>query len=149
MNLLRGHGGKFVKGTTGNPRGRPKGSLNRNAALLHEVQKFIIEDKSGRKLTFERALLEVALKKAGDGDAELAIEILKRLYVVVAPEVVPNASGVAINLLQNNAGVKSGEGRVRLSEFLTDAGTRDAVAGLVKRIASSNPVAGGNGDLHQ
>jgi hypothetical protein len=103
--LLRHPNGLFAKGCNFNPAGRPKGSLNRNKQLLHEVKKFALKDAEGRKIPFERALLEIALKRAATGDAALAIEILKKLYLTLTPE----AAGINI---VNNASASSYEAAI-------------------------------------
>jgi pyruvate/2-oxoglutarate dehydrogenase complex dihydrolipoamide acyltransferase (E2) component len=97
-------GTRFQKGQSGNPRGRPKGSLNVATALERELNQRVTIKENGqtRSITkFEAAIKQLA-NKAASGDAK-AIQFLVNLVNVSnggalsdAPLTVPNEADRAV-----------------------------------------------------
>lgn len=59
--------GKFVKGYSGNPKGKPRGSLSITARIKEELRKV----PKGQKISYLEALIKIILRKAlleGDKD---------------------------------------------------------------------------------
>lgn len=76
-------GTRFQKGLSGNPRGRPKGSLNVATALERELNQRVTIKENGQTRTitkFEAAIKQLA-NKAASGDAK-AIQFLVNLVHV-------------------------------------------------------------------
>jgi hypothetical protein len=69
---------RFKKGRSGNPRGRPKGSLNLASDLAAELGERITvrEDGKPRRVTKQRALIKSLLAKALQGDPRPASVLL-------------------------------------------------------------------------
>jgi hypothetical protein len=69
---------RFKKGRSGNPRGRPKGSLNLATDLTAELGERITirEDGKPRRVTKQRALIKSLLAKALQGDPRAAGTLL-------------------------------------------------------------------------
>jgi hypothetical protein len=69
---------RFRKGRSGNPRGRPKGSLNLATDLTAELGERITvrEDGKPRRVTKQRALIKSLLAKALQGDVRAASTLL-------------------------------------------------------------------------
>ena len=63
-------GTRFKKGSSGNPKGRPKGSLNVAALLIKTLRERVVINENGRRKTvskFEAAFKQLA-NKAASGD---------------------------------------------------------------------------------
>lgn len=69
---------QFKKGHSGNPRGRPRGSLNLATDLKAELGERITvrEDGKPRRVTKQRALVKSMLAKALQGDVRAASALL-------------------------------------------------------------------------
>ena len=69
---------RFKKGRSGNPRGRPRGSLNLTTDLTAELGERITvrEDGKPRRVTKQRALIKSLLAKALQGDVRAAGALL-------------------------------------------------------------------------
>jgi hypothetical protein len=78
---------QFKKGKSGNPRGRPKGSLNLATDLTAELGEHITvrEDGRPRKVSKQRALIKSLMAKALQGDVR-AMGSLLALYARVITE---------------------------------------------------------------
>ena len=78
---------RFKKGKSGNPRGRPKGSLNLATDLTAELGEHITvrEDGRPRKVSKQRALIKSLMAKALQGDIR-AMASLLALYARVITE---------------------------------------------------------------
>jgi hypothetical protein len=78
---------RFKKGKSGNPRGRPKGSLNLATDLTAELGEHITvrEDGRPRKVSKQRALIKSLMAKALQGDVR-AMASLLALYARVITE---------------------------------------------------------------
>jgi hypothetical protein len=78
---------QFKKGKSGNPRGRPKGSLNLATDLTAELGEHITvrEDGRPRKVSKQRALIKSLMAKALQGDVR-AMASLLALYARVITE---------------------------------------------------------------
>ena len=75
--------GRFKPGTSGNPKGRPKGSRNFATLLEQELQQTITVNENGKKkkVTRQQAMVKRVVTNALNGDARailLLIDILKR-----------------------------------------------------------------------
>ena len=71
---------RFKKGASGNPRGRPKGTLNVTTVLERTLHERVVIDENGRRKTVTK--LEAAIKqlanKAASGDQK-ALQLLMSL----------------------------------------------------------------------
>lgn len=74
---------RFQKGQSGNPRGRPKGSLNVATALERELNQRVTVKENGqsRSITKFEAAIKQLVNKAASGDAK-AIQFLVNLLNV-------------------------------------------------------------------
>ena len=75
--------GRFKPGTSGNPKGRPKGTRNFVTLLQQELQQTVTVNENGRKrkITRQQAMVKRIVANALNGDARailLLIDILKR-----------------------------------------------------------------------
>ena len=78
---------QFKKGKSGNPRGRPKGSLNLSTDLAAELSEQITLREGGRsrRVSKQRALIKSLLAKALQGDVRATTAVLA-LYARVITE---------------------------------------------------------------
>ena len=78
---------QFKRGKSGNPKGRPKGSLNLATDLTAELGEHITvrEDGRSRKVSKQRALIKSLMAKALQGDVR-AMTSLLALYARVITE---------------------------------------------------------------
>jgi Family of unknown function (DUF5681) len=83
--------GQFKKGKSGNPQGRPKGSLNLATDLRAELGEKITvrEDGRSRKISKQRALIKSLMAKGLQGDARATASLLA-LYARVITEAPDN-----------------------------------------------------------
>lgn len=79
---------RFKKGQSGNPRGRPKGSLNLKTDLLAELAEVIVVTEGGtqRKITKQRAFVKSTIAKAIKGDGRAAAALIGMIAKLVPPE---------------------------------------------------------------
>ena len=79
---------QFKRGRSGNPKGRPKGSLNLANDLTAELGEHITvrEDGRSRKVSKQRALIKSLMAKALQGDIRATAALLA-LYARVITEV--------------------------------------------------------------
>jgi Family of unknown function (DUF5681) len=79
--------GQFKRGKSGNPKGRPKGSLNIATDLTAELGEHITvrEDGRARKVSKQRALIKSLMARALQGDVR-AMASLLALYARVITE---------------------------------------------------------------
>ena len=83
---------RFKKGTSGNPRGRPKGSRNLATDLKEELDERVTVRESGRprRLTKQQVLVKTLMAKALQGDLKAAAAILNMvLRLDLGAQVVP------------------------------------------------------------
>jgi Family of unknown function (DUF5681) len=82
---------RFKKGKSGNPSGRPKGSLNLATDLTAELGEHITirEDGRPRKVSKQRALIKSLMAKALQGDVRATASLLA-LYARVITEPPPD-----------------------------------------------------------
>jgi len=81
---------RFKAGTSGNPKGRPKGTKNLNTDLQEELAEHIQikESGMGKTVSKQRALIKALMAKAVGGDIRAASLLLTLVLKVVpdAPE---------------------------------------------------------------
>ena len=68
---------RFQKGVSGNPRGRPKGSLNVATVLTRTLREKVVINENGRRKTVTK--LEAALKQLVDQAAAGDLQALRHL----------------------------------------------------------------------
>jgi Family of unknown function (DUF5681) len=78
---------QFKRGVSGNPRGRPKGSLNLATDLAAELGEMITvqEDGQRRRVSKQRALIKTLMKNALKGEVRSSAALLS-LYARVITE---------------------------------------------------------------
>ena len=100
--------GRFVKGKSGNPNGRPKGSLNLTTAINRALRGKITVVERGRRKTINKldAAMTQLVNRAVQGDSRAMQQVLglgPRVGVesaTAAPTLDQNESAVLANLLQ-------------------------------------------------
>jgi hypothetical protein len=93
-------GAQFKKGSSGNPKGRPKGSKNLRTDLAEELQERVVVTEKGasRCISKQRALVKTMLAKALSGDARACNTTLNlTLKMNDADTRVPADVGLAID----------------------------------------------------
>lgn len=70
--------GRFPKGRSGNPKGRPKGARGFKAMLLEELAKEVVGMQDGKrvKITKERAIILKLVNDAATGNARARAEVI-------------------------------------------------------------------------
>jgi hypothetical protein len=90
---------RFKRGQSGNPRGRPKGSLNLKTDLLSELAEAIVVNEGGarRKITKQRALVKATIAKAIQGDGRAASAVFGMIAKLVQPDAVEPAAATPLS----------------------------------------------------
>lgn len=77
---IRNPDGTFAKGVSGNPDGRPKGSLSVVEAIRRELDKVADLPSNKEKKTYLELLIQRIMKKAiGDGDVAMIRDMINRI----------------------------------------------------------------------
>jgi hypothetical protein len=78
---------RFKKGQSGNPRGRPKGSLNFRTDLVKELAEAIVVNEGGakRKITKQRAFIKAMMARALQGDMRATNSLLIAIARLLPP----------------------------------------------------------------
>jgi len=74
--VIRDNGGRFVKGSTGNPRGRPLGAKNRIVRMKQEMEAAIREHMHPAEI---RAIVQAMVDEAKGGNVAAAKLILDKV----------------------------------------------------------------------
>ena len=69
---------QFKKGSSGNPKGRPKGSLNSTTMLLRELRRKVVINEKGRPKTV--TVLEIATKQLTNQAAKGNLPAMKLMF---------------------------------------------------------------------
>ena len=79
---------RFKPGSSGNPRGRPKGSKNLSMDLREELSERIPirEDGKQRRISKQRAVIKSLIAKALKGDTRAANSVLELVQKLFPPE---------------------------------------------------------------
>lgn len=79
---------RFKPGSSGNPRGRPKGSRNLSTDLQEELSERIPirEDGKQRRISKQRAVIKSLIAKALKGDTRAASTVLELVQRLFPPE---------------------------------------------------------------
>jgi hypothetical protein len=115
---------RFRKGQSGNPKGRPKGSLNTATMLERILREIVVINEGGRrkKITKLEAALKQLVNKAASGDL------------------------AAIKLLATLANTAQGQVQGSLSsETATNDADQKVIASILKRL-QEQPKVGGDGE---
>lgn len=108
---------RFKKGTSGNPKGRPKGCLNVTAAFTKALREKVVINEGGKRKTVTK--LEAALKQLVNKAASGEIRALKQLVE-----------------LANDAETKQRASSASQGPNLNDL-DQDVMQGILKRFESS------------
>jgi hypothetical protein len=70
---------RFRKGVSGNPQGRPKGTLNKKTILSRTLREKVVITENGKRkrITKREALYKQIVNKGVSGDLKAAVEIIK------------------------------------------------------------------------
>jgi hypothetical protein len=93
---------EFTRGKSGNPKGRPRGSLNLATDLTAELGERITvrEDGRSRKVSKQRALIKSLMAKALQGDVRASAALLALYARVIAEVPVDQNETIAAEELQ-------------------------------------------------
>lgn len=78
---------RFRKGQSGNPKGRPKGTLNFRTDLVKELAEAIVVNEGGarRKITKQRAFIKSMVARALQGDGRATNSLLLAIARLLPP----------------------------------------------------------------
>lgn len=90
---------RFKKGQSGNPRGRPRGSLNLKTDLLAELAEAIVVNEGGarRKITKQRAFVKATIAKAIQGDGRAASALIAMIARLVPSDAAEPAAATPLS----------------------------------------------------
>ena len=79
---------QFVKGQSGNPKGRPKGTKNLKTELMEELQEKIVVREDGKRtvVSRRRAIIKTLVAKALKGDTRAANALVNLDYKYLPPD---------------------------------------------------------------
>lgn len=79
---------QFRKGVSGNPRGRPRGALNRRTILNRALREKVVITENGKRkrVTKHEAIYKQLVNKGVGGDLKAIIEVSKLTAPAVAEE---------------------------------------------------------------
>ena len=108
---------RFKKGVSGNPKGRPKGSLNVTTLFIKALHEkvVIIENGKRKKVTNLEAVLKQLVKKAASGE--------------------PRAQRQLFELAKDAEAKQSAQGA---QESILSEPDREVIAGIMKRLQNTN-----------
>lgn len=78
---------RFKKGQSGNPKGRPRGTLNFRTDLVKELAEAIVVNEGGarRKITKQRAFIKAMMARALQGDMRATNSLLLAIAKLLPP----------------------------------------------------------------
>ena len=73
--------GRFQKGKSGNPKGRPRGTKNLATEIFHAVRQTVPVKQEGRsvRMTKLQVTIQQLVNKAAQGDTRAVVEVLDRV----------------------------------------------------------------------
>jgi len=77
--IIRDEKGRFPKGVSGNPAGKPVGSLSIIAEIKKQLDEIAEEDPQKRK-KLELLVRKIMLKAINDGDTQMIKDIIDRVH---------------------------------------------------------------------
>lgn len=78
--IIRDEEGRFIKGYSGNPRGRPEGTISLLPLLKRELIKVVPSLNKDEQITYAEALIKKMLKKAiAEEDVQMIKDIFNRV----------------------------------------------------------------------
>jgi uncharacterized protein DUF5681 len=72
---------RFMKGQSGNPKGRPRGTKNPKTDLMEELREIIVVREGDRtvRMSKQRAMIKTVMNKSLKGDARAIITLIRMM----------------------------------------------------------------------
>ena len=92
-------GTRFKKGTSGNPKGRPKGARGLKTDLLEELGSLVRVTENGqtKKYTKQQVVMKRLTEKAAKGDIRAIKTVVDAVLMIIGPDGEVAKSGLAVS----------------------------------------------------